>query len=98
MSGRTKYSPLSVSGQRLKDQPPQWRPNKAFSSRSDNPRSMAAGLQLLQCALQLLQFSTGLRELSSSGQLLIVGEVPSRLGDQGADVGRSCGRPLFAAR
>ena len=47
---------------------------------------MAETLQLLQCVLQPLQFLTCLCELAGSSQLLIIGEVPSRLGDQGVDV------------
>src|ERR1035438_9892106 len=62
------------------------------------PRSMAASLKLLQGALQPLQFLTRLCELSGSSQLLIIAEVPSRLGDQGVDVVRSCGRHGCGAR
>lgn len=42
---------------------------------------MTASLQLLQRSLQRLQFFAGLCELAGSGQLLIIAEVPSRLGN-----------------
>ena len=51
--------------------------------------SMVASLKLLEYALQRLQFLTRLRELSSSGELLILVEVLSCLGNQCVDVARS---------
>ena len=59
---------------------------------------MTASLQLPQRSLQRLQFFAGLCELAGSGQLLIISEVPSRLGNQGIDVARSCGRHGCGAR
>src|ERR1700688_4721264 len=63
-------------------------PRNGFTA-AQNPRSTAASLKLLKYALQRLQFLTRLGELSGSGELLILGEVLSCLGNQSVAVARS---------
>lgn len=55
--------------------------------------SMATPLELFQFALQLLQLLPRLAELSRRGELLIVGQIMRRVGNQGVYVSSRLVRP-----